>query len=223
MVVFLKILIVEDDTKLRNELKKFLENNGYEVDVIINFNDTLTEINNKNFDLILLDLNLPNINGEYLVKELRKTTNIPIIVVTSKNTEIDELMSINYGADDFITKPYNTTILLARIERLLKRSYSTDETIKYQDLLIDVKKASIIKEDKILELSRNEFRIIYYLIINRGKVVSRDELMNYLWDNDDFVDDNTLTVNINRLRTKLENWGYPNIIITKRGLGYIVI
>ncbi len=219
----MKILIVEDDTKLRNELKKFLENNGYEVDVIINFNDTLTEINNKNFDLILLDLNLPNINGEYLVKELRKTTNIPIIVVTSKNTEIDELMSINYGADDFITKPYNTTILLARIERLLKRSYSTDETIKYQDLLIDVKKASIIKEDKILELSRNEFRIIYYLIINRGKVVSRDELMNYLWDNDDFVDDNTLTVNINRLRTKLENWGYPNIIITKRGLGYIVI
>ncbi len=219
----MKLLLVEDEIKLRQELKIFLENNGYEVDTINEFDDTLNLIKKKNCDLILMDINLPNINGEYLVKELRKEINTPIIMVTSKNTEIDELMSINYGADDFITKPYNSQILLARIERLLKRTKKQDNIITYKNLILDISKSLIKNNDEIIDLSKNEFRIFYFLLINQGKIISRDELMNYLWDNNEFIDDNTLTVNINRLRTKLDSFGYNDVIMTKRGQGYIIL
>ena len=219
----MKLLLVEDEIKLRQELKIFLENNGYEVDTINEFDDTLNLIKKKNCDLILMDINLPNINGEYLVKELRKEINTPIIMVTSKNTEIDELMSINYGADDFITKPYNSQILLARIERLLKRTKKQDNIITYKNLILDISKSLIKNNDEIIDLSKNEFRIFYFLLINQGKIISRDDLMNYLWDNNEFIDDNTLTVNINRLRTKLDSIGYNDIIMTKRGQGYIIL
>lgn len=217
----MKILIVEDEIKLRNELKIFLENNGYQVDTINEFDDTLNLIKKNNCDLILLDINLPNINGEYLLKELRKEIDTPIIMVTSKNTEIDELICINYGADDFITKPYNSQILLARIDRILKRNNNIN--IKYKDLILDVSKCVIIKDNTIIELSRNEFKILYYLLVNRGVIISRDNLMDYLWDNNEFVDDNTLTVNINRIRTKLESIGYDDAIVTRRGQGYIIL
>ena len=219
----MKLLLVEDEIKLREELKIFLENNGYSVDTIDNFDDTLNLIKKNNCDLILMDINLPNINGEYLVKEFRKESNTPIIMVTSKNTEIDELMSINYGADDFITKPYNPQILLARIERLLKRTGNVENKITYKDLILDVSKSIIINNNEIIDLSKNEFRIFCFLLINQGKIISRDELMNYLWDNNEFIDDNTLTVNINRLRTKLESIGYNDVIITRRGQGYIIL
>lgn len=217
------LLIVEDEIKLREELKQFLENNGYKVITINDFDNTLSEIKKNNCDLILMDINLPNINGEYLVKELRKDSNVPIIMVTSKNTEMDELISINYGADDFIVKPYNPQILLARIERILKRINNNDNRIVYNDLILDVSKSSIIKNDEVTQLSKNEFRIFYYLLSNRGKIISRDDLINYLWDNNEFVDDNTLTVNINRLRNKLATLGYNELIITRRGQGYIVL
>lgn len=219
----MKLLLVEDEIKLREELKIFLENNGYSVDIIDNFDDTLNLIKKNSCDLILMDINLPNINGEYLVKEFRKESNTPIIMVTSKNTEIDELMSINYGADDFITKPYNPQILLARIERLLKRTGNVENKITYKDLILDVSKSIIINNNEIIDLSKNEFRIFCILLINQGKIISRDELMNYLWDNNEFIDDNTLTVNINRLRTKLESIGYNDVIITRRGQGYIIL
>lgn len=217
------LLIVEDEIKLREELKLFLENNGYKVITINDFDNTLSEIKKNNCDLILMDINLPNINGEYLVKELRKDSNVPIIMVTSKNTEMDELISINYGADDFIVKPYNPQILLARIERILKRINNNDNRIVYNDLILDVSKSSIIKNDDVTQLSKNEFRIFYYLLSNKGKIISRDDLINYLWDNNEFVDDNTLTVNINRLRNKLATLGYNELIITRRGQGYIVL
>lgn len=217
------LLIVEDEIKLREELKQFLENNGYKVITINDFDNTLSEIKKNNCDLILMDINLPNINGEYLVKELRKDSNVPIIMVTSKNTEMDELISINYGADDFIVKPYNPQILLARIERILKRINNNDNRIVYNDLILDVSKSSIIKNDEVTQLSKNEFRIFYYLLSNKGKIISRDDLINYLWDNNEFVDDNTLTVNINRLRNKLATLGYNELIITRRGQGYIVL
>lgn len=217
------LLIVEDEIKLREELKLFLENNGYKVITINDFDNTLSEIKKNNCDLILMDINLPNINGEYLVKELRKDSNVPIIMVTSKNTEMDELISINYGADDFIVKPYNPQILLARIERILKRINNNDNRIVYNDLILDVSKSSIIKNDEVTQLSKNEFRIFYYLLSNKGKIISRDDLINYLWDNNEFVDDNTLTVNINRLRNKLATLGYNELIITRRGQGYIVL
>ena len=218
-----KVLIIEDEIKLRNELKIFLENNGYEVSTIEDFTNVLEAISKIQTDIILMDINLPNINGEFLCKEIRKNNNVPIIMVTSKNTEMDELISINYGADDFITKPYNPNILLARIERILSRTTKVIENIKYKDLELDINKSLIIKNDKKIELSRNEIKILYYLLKNRGNIISRDDIMNYLWDNDEFVDDNTLTVNINRLRNKLELLDLKEIIETRRGQGYIII
>ena len=217
------LLIFEDEIKLREELKLFLETNGYKVITINDFDNTLSEIKKNNCVVLLMDITLPNLNGEYLVKELRKDSNVPIIMVTSKNTEMDELISINYGADDFIVKPYNPQILLARIERILKRINNNDNRIVYNDLLLDVSKSSIIKNDEVTQLSKNEFRIFYYLLSNKGKIISRDDLINYLWDNNEFVDDNTLTVNINRLRNKLATLGYNELIITRRGQGYIIL
>lgn len=218
-----KILIVEDDVKLGNELKKFLSNSLYNCTLLTDFNNTIEYILNNTFDLILLDINIPNINGEIVLKEIRKKIDTPVIIVTSRNNEVDELLSINYGADDFITKPYNTEILLARIERLLKRTSITSNIINYEDLKLDISKSIIIKGETIIDLSRNELKIFNYLLINRGKIVSRDELMDYLWGINEFIDDNTLTVNINRLRSKLESIKYPDIIKTKRGLGYIIL
>ena len=219
----MNLLIIEDEVKLRNELKLFLENNGYIVDCIKEFNNVYEYIINNNFDLILLDINLPNINGQYLCKEVRKVSNVPIIIVTSRNSELDELISINYGTDDFVTKPYNLQILLARIDRLLKRSNTNENVIKYNDLTINLSKSNMEKNETIIDLSRNEIKILSYLLKNKGNIVSRDDIISYLWDNNEFVDDNTLTVNINRLRNKLDNIGYNDMIITKRGQGYIIL
>ena len=218
-----KVLIIEDEEKLRNELGTFLKNNGYEVELLNNFNDTLNYLINSKVDLILMDINLPNIDGESLCKEYRKTSNTPIIIVTSKNTELDELISINYGADDFITKPYNPQILLARIERIIKRTSDKKNIIKYKELELDISKSLIINDTKSLEVTKNELKILCNLLNNKGHIVSRDELMDYLWDNDEFIDDNTLTVNINRLRNKLDELGLKNIIETRRGQGYIIL
>ena len=217
-----KIFIVEDDEKLKSELKLFLENSGYDVKVVTSFSNTINEIIESKSDLILLDINIPFLNGEMVCKELRKKITTPIIMITSKNTEIDELLSFNYGADDFIPKPFNTQILLARIERLLKKNNNTSEII-YNDLTVDLLKSMMKRNDKVIDLSKNELKIISYFIQNKGKIISRDEIMDYLWDSDEFIDDNTLTVNINRLRNKLELLGYKDIIITKRGQGYIIL
>lgn len=217
-----KILIVEDDIKLRNELKKFLENSGYSVELLESFSNTIEDIINKKVDLIILDINIPILNGEIVCRELRKKINTPIIIVTSRNNEIDELISINYGADDFITKPYNTQILLARIERILKRTNNIT-SIVYNDILINVSECSVSKNGKTLDLSKNEFKIFYFLVQNKNKIITRDKLMNYLWNTNEFIDDNTLTVNINRLRNKLKNIENKEIIKTKRGQGYIVL
>lgn len=217
------ILIVEDEEKLREELKIFLESNGYQVETVKEFQNLDTNIFKINCDLILLDINLPFINGEYLLKEIRKKSNLPIIMITSKNTELDELLSINLGADDFITKPFNPQILLARINRLLTRKNNQSETIKYKNALIDVSKSLIETEDSKENLTRNELKILTYLLENKGTIVSRDDLINYLWDSDEYIDDNTLTVNINRLRTKLASLGLKDVIITKRSQGYIIL
>ncbi len=217
-----KILIVEDEEKLAQELKIFLENSGYLVSILANFTNTIEDIIKSNANLILLDINIPNLNGEIVCKELRKKISTPIIIVTSRNTELDELISINYGADDFLTKPYNPQILLARINRFFNRN-NENNMLNYQNLILDVNKQAILKDNEIYDLTKNEFRIFYYLIKNKGKIVSRDDLMNYLWNTNLFIDDNTLTVNINRLRSKLESIGYKDIIKTKRSEGYILI
>ena len=220
-----KILIVEDDKKLRDELKIFLERHGYEVFLLEKFDNSIKDILEYKADLILLDINLPNVDGEYICREVRKVSNVPIIMVTSRDSELDELLSINSGADQYITKPYNIQILLAKIERLLKRSYDSNvnqDKIDCGKFILNLSKSTIEKNGKIVELTKNEFKILHYLVLNKEKIVSRNEIMDYLWESENFIDDNTLTVNIKRLRNKLEEIGLNDVIETKRGQGYIL-
>ena len=221
-----KILIVEDDEKLRNELQIFLNKNGYEAFILEKFDNAVQDILNQNADLILLDINLPFTDGEYICKEIRKVSQVPIMMVTSRDNEIDELLSLNYGADQYITKPYNIQILLAKINVLLKRSQNTDSNttkIDCKDFILDVSKSMIEKEGKQLELTKNELKILHYLVQKRGQIVAREEIMDYLWDNQSFIDDNTLTVNMTRLKNRLEEIGVHDMIQTKRGQGYILL
>ncbi|WP_315119754.1 response regulator transcription factor [uncultured Clostridium sp.] len=220
-----KILIIEDDEVIREELQDFLKKYGYEVNTPVEFNNIIQYIENENANLILLDINLPEFDGYYICREIRKTSDVPIIIVTSRDSEVDELISMNLGADDFITKPYNTEILLARITNVLKRTYGnlkTNNILRYKDFNLNLSNATVIYKNKSLDLTKNEVKILYYLINNRGNIVKRNSLMEYLWKADYFVDDSTLTVNINRLRKKLEEIGIENPIETRRGLGYIM-
>ena len=220
-----RILIVEDDKKLRNELEIFLNNNGYQAHSLETFDNTINDILNINPDLILLDINLPGTDGQYICKELRKKSNMPIIIITSRDNELDELLSINYGADHYITKPFNIQILLAKITSILRRTNiiaDIGDKIDAKDFILNMSKSTIEREDKWVELTKNEFRILKFLVQNREKIVSREEIMECLWDNESFVDDNTLTVNINRVRTKLEDLGLKELLETKRGQGYML-
>lgn len=219
-----KIVIIEDTEKIREELKTFLIRYGYKVVAPTNFekiiNDTLKEEPN----LILLDINLPIFDGYYICREIRKNSDVPIIVVTSRDNEMDELMSMNLGADDFITKPYNTQILLARIETILRRVQGTNirDTLVYNDLKLNLSNGSVTYKGNIAELTKNEIKILSCLYKNKGKIVSRDDLMDFMWNEDAFVDDNNLSVNVTRLRRKLEGLGMKKNIETRRGLGYIL-
>lgn len=221
-----KIMIVEDDESISSELKELLQNSGYEAVVLQDFNNSLNEILRVAPDLLLLDINIPYMNGELLLQSLRKSTNTPVIMVTSKNSETDEALSISYGADDYITKPYNPNILLLRIGAVLKRiktNYGANSNkLSYRDLLFDIQKG-IIKKDSIeIILTKNEMIIFSYLLSHKNKIVTRDELMTTLWDNTEFVNDNALTVNISRLRNKLKEIGYEDAIDTRKGQGYIL-
>lgn len=218
-----KILIIEDDKKLRHELEIFLNRNGLNSKCIETFENTIEDIINEKADLILLDINLPNYDGEYILKELRKTIDTPIIMVTSRDNEIDELISMNYGADNYVTKPFNSQILLAKINAILKRQNNgvDQDKINCGEFILNTSKSIIQKENKQAELTLNELKILKYLVKNKGKITSREDIMNYLWDTEDFIDDNTLTVNMTRLRGKLESIGIHDAIETKRGQGYI--
>lgn len=220
-----KILIVEDDKKLREELKIFLNNNGFQAEVLQNFENTLNDILTINPKLLLLDINLPSVDGEYICKEIRKKSNMPIIIITSKNSEIDELLSINNGADHFVTKPFNIHILLAKINSLLRRTSLKNENlgiIDAKDFTLDMNKSTIKCKEKCIELTKNEFRILKYLVENRDKIISREEIMEVLWESENFIGDSTLTVNITRVRNKLAELGIKELLETKRGQGYIL-
>lgn len=220
-----KILIVEDDEKLRNELEIFLSHQGYQAECLKTFDNTIGDILKINPNLILLDINLPSADGEYICKEIRKQSNMGIIIVTSRDNELDELVSINYGADHYITKPFNIHILLAKINSLLRRTNNSNDSkdkIDAKDFILNISNSTISKNDKIIDLTKNEYKILKYLIENRGKIVSREDIMNCLWENESFIDDNTLSVNITRLRAKLEELGLKDMIETKRGQGYIL-
>lgn len=219
-----KILIIEDDEKIRSELETFLNKNGYETKTIVNFENTIEDALNERADLILLDINLPYADGEYICKEIRKNSDVPIIMVTSRYSEIDELISLNYGADQYVTKPYNIQILLAKIAGLLKRNQSnnTNDKIELEKFILNTSSRYVENGDKKVELTKNEYNIIYYLSLRKGKLVSRDEIMDYLWESESFIDDNTLSVNIKRIRDKLEEIGAKDSIETRRGQGYIL-
>ncbi len=219
-----KILIVEDDEKLRNELEIFLKNNGYRTESLKIFDNTIEDILNIQPDLLLLDINLPEVDGEFICKEIRKESTLPIIVITSRDNEMDELLCINYGADHYVTKPFNIHILLAKIESLLKRSNieKIQDKINCKEFIINLSKSSIVKEGKKIELTRNELKILKYLAKKRNTIVSREEIMDSLWESESFIDDNTLTVNITRLRNKLEELQLKELLETKRGQGYIL-
>ena len=220
-----KILIIEDDKTISDELKMLLDDNGYDRYQLFNFHQVTKKIIEFDPDLVLLDIVLPGTNGQTILKEIRKESNLPVIMLTSKTGDINEIMSMSYGADDYITKPYNPTLLLLRIETLFRHldDQGSNDQIEYNQMTINLLKSTLTYKDNEIILSKNELTILYYLIKNHGKIVSRDELMDHLWDYSDFVDDNTLTVNINRLRKKMKNLGILDSIETRRKQGYILL
>ena len=220
-----RILIVEDDEKLRCELETFLNKNGFVATSLKKFDNAVEDILKIQADLLLLDINLPYTDGEFICKEIRKTSNVPIIMVTSRDNEMDELLSLNYGADQYVTKPYNIQILLAKIVGLLKRNQNAGnnpDKIDCGEFVLNTAGRIIEKEDNKVELTKNEYKILEYLVLHRQQVISRDEIMDYLWESEEFVDDNTLNVNIKRLRMKLEELGLTDQIETRRGQGYLL-
>ncbi|MDE5583513.1 MAG: response regulator transcription factor [Ruminococcus sp.] len=218
-----KIFIVEDEVSIRSELAELLANSGYETESLTDFQHSAENILKSDSDLILLDINLPHLNGEMLLREIRRKTDTPVIMVTSRTSETDEVISMSYGADDYITKPYNPTILLLRISALLKRS--SKENIKnfYRNLQVNTAKGSLTDSINEIILTKNEMIIFRLLLDRQGQIVSRDDLMTALWDNEEYINDNALTVNISRLRTKLAEIGCENAIETRKKQGYILI
>ena len=220
-----KIFIVEDEEKIIKELTNILNKYAYEVTYSLDFENIVERILEEDPKLVLLDINLPYYDGYYICRELRKVSNVPIIVVTSRDSDIDELMSINLGADDFVTKPYNIQILLARVASLMKRAYLKEsmEVFDIRGLKYNLSKSEAEFNKKKIELTKNESRILHILFKNKEKIVSRNKIIKELWKEEEFVDDNTLTVNVNRLRKKLEGIGAVDYLQTKRGQGYMII
>jgi DNA-binding response OmpR family regulator len=217
-----KIFIVEDDPSIRAELTELLQNSGYETDCVTDFSRTAETILASDPDLILLDINIPYINGEEVLRTIRQKTDTPVIMVTSRTSETDEVLSMSYGADDYITKPYNPTILLLRISAVLKRSAATASVQTYNGLQVNDAKGSLSDGSREMTLTKNEMIIFRFMLDRKGSIVTRDELMTALWDNDEFVNDNALTVNISRLRSKLAELGCEDAIETRKKQGYIL-
>ena len=220
-----KIAVVEDDKVLRQALESLLKENGYETVCLEKFYKAEEEILCAEPDLVLLDILLPGTNGQKILRNLRQKSQVPVIMVTSREGDMDQILAMSYGADDYITKPYNPTLLLLKIEALFRRIQpgAPQEEVEYRGILLNLLRSTMTYQGKERVLSKNEFSILYYLIKNQGRIVSRDELMDYLWDCNDFIDDNTLTVNINRLRKKLEEAGIQGAIQTRRGQGYLLL
>lgn len=205
------------------ELVEILENEGYVASYLTDFEHSKEKILAARADLILMDINIPGINGRNLLKEIRKESDIPVIMVTSRTSEMDEVLSMSYGADDYITKPYNPTILLLRIAAVLKRMEGSQNAASYRGAEVNFSKGTIRLGEKEQVLTKNEMIIFQRLLSSKDKIVSRDEIMTDLWDNEEYVNDNALTVNISRLRTKLAELGLPDAIETRKKQGYRLI
>ncbi len=217
-----KILIIEDDITLREELSILLNNAGYTSEAIDDFSDVSARLKECDSDLVLMDINLPNSNGEVLLQEFRKTSDTPVIMLTSRTGELDELLSMSYGADDYITKPYNPTILLLRISAVLKRTRKAGPERMYKDIQVSFLKGTLTRNGEEQLLTKNEMLIFRHLLDHSPEIVSRDALMTVLWDNDEYINDNALSVNISRLRTKLAELGLPDAIETRKKQGYVL-
>lgn len=220
-----KILVVEDDHQIQQELVLLLQRNGFEAQALTSFESVPQQIISAHPDLVLLDLNLPGIDGQQICREVRQLSNVPIIVVTSRNTDLDELMVLSLGADDFIAKPYNTQILLMHITSVLRRANSdvtTGTKLSHAGVTLDSSSCKVSANQKSVELTKNELRILSLLMQNAGTVVSRQRIQEELWQSDEFVDDNTLTVNISHLRNTLASIGVEDFVMTRRGLGYVI-
>ena len=219
-----RILIVEDDRVISKQVEKHLAKWGYEAVCVDNFENILTQFISFDPQLVLLDIGLPFYNGYYWCSEIRRVSKGPIVVfVSSAADNMNIVMAMNMGGDDFIVKPYDLEVLLAKIQAILRRTYSFQNqsaVAEHAGVILNLSDMSLLYEGKRLELSKNEFRILQFLYERAGKTVSREEIMKRLWDNEYFVDDNTLTVNMNRLRKKLEEAGVQNFILTKKGVGY---
>ena len=217
-----RIMIIEDEPALRDELSVLLQNAGYEPIAVTDYDNVSEQMKVADADLILLDINLPNVNGETLLQDFRKEHDTPVIMLTSRTTEIDEVLSMSYGADDYITKPYNPTILLLRISAVLKRSAKVGAVQKYHDVEVSTVKGSLIRNGSEQILTKTEMIIFQLLLDRQGEIVTRDALMTALWDNDEFVNDNALSVNISRLRGKLAELGLLDAIETRKKQGYVL-
>lgn len=218
------VYVVEDDAAIRSELIEVLERNGLETAACETFDHVVEDIQAAHPDVVLLDLTLPGTDGQFICRELRSVSDVPIMVLTSRVTEIDEVLSMNMGADDFIPKPYRARVLVARIQALLRRAAGVSERkqLEHNGLTLDLSRSTASAGNKQVELTKNEMRILALLISRAGTIVSREAIMRDLWDSDAFVDDNTLTVNINRLRSTLEKIGVTGYLSTHRGRGYSV-
>lgn len=220
-----KILVVEDDSVIAGEMKKHLEKWGYEVHCVEDFRKVLIDFADFSPHLVLMDIVLPFFNGHYWCSQIRSVSQVPIIFVSSAGDNMNIVMAVNMGADDFVTKPFELEVLAAKVQAMLRRTYAfrgQTQVMEYKGIILDITDASLKVGEEKVELTKNEFRILQLLFEHIGSTVSREEIMKRLWDNDCFVDDNTLTVNMTRLRRKLETAGVNHLIQTKKGLGYLL-
>ena len=220
------VYVIEDDSAIRGELEELLRREDYEVECATEFGDgTAAGALAASPDIVLLDLTLPRTDGQFVCRELRQASDVPIVVLTSRTTEVDEVMSMSLGADDFVAKPYSPRVLLARMAALLRRAQGSDEarsTLERGGVTLDLARSRVAHDGREVELTKNEMRILALLIRRGGTIVSREALMRELWESDAFVDDNTLTVNVARLRQALEKIGVVDWLVTHRGQGYSV-
>ncbi len=220
-----KIIIVEDDDIIAKLIEKNLINWGYDVKRVENFDKVMEDFEEFAPNLVIMDVTLPFYNGYYWCREIRKVSNVPIVFLSSASENLNAVMAMDMGADDYITKPFDMEVLLAKIKALFRRSYdfvSKPEKILYRELELNLSEMTISHMDKREVLTKNEFKILEIILVNRGQVISREKIMVRLWQSDEYIDDNTLTVNVSRLRAKLKSLGLDNIIHTKVGVGYYV-
>ena len=220
----MKIFIIEDEPAIREELEQLLGKYGYDCVSSDDFQNIGETALDAQADLILLDINLPYQDGFQVCRSIRQKSNVPIIILTSRNTDFDELMGLNIGADDFVSKPYNGQVLLARIQKILIRTYEVQSNtlLTHKGLTLNLLRATISHNGNEKELTKNELGILRLLMLNKGNIIPRDAIIDELWQSEEFIDENTLNVNVVRLRKKLAEIGLPDYLETKRGMGYSV-